>query len=139
MKQVIPTSTKEQCDFTKAKVCKTNCQDDLAWCPKTNEVPNERLEIFLQHVTEIHKMEIQGRKTHNETVIEFLLQYLIGNELRSRVLNIDSKTENSDTINQIIFKPPIRTNFFRITPILFRNSIAMRFEIYSKGILHDFN
>jgi hypothetical protein len=46
---------------------------------------------------------------------------------------------NSQKINKFMFEQPIRTRYVRITPIEYVVSIAMRFEIYSKGILYDEN
>jgi hypothetical protein len=89
----------------------------------------------LRFTTEIHLLETQGRKTNNETVTQFLLQYLNDKQLVSKV--VSTQTNDIEEINQIYFEPPIRTNYLRITPISFRNSIAMRFEIYSRGNIHN--
>lgn len=48
-----------------------------------------------------------------------------------------SEAKNTTEINKYMFEPPLRTNYIRITPIEFETAIAMRFEIYSKGVLYN--
>ena len=84
-------------------------------------------------------IETQGKIFTNETVTQFLFQYL--NESSSVMKSKVFKTTGSSSqkINKFIFEQPIRTRYVRITPIEYVLSIAMRFEIYSKGILYDEN
>lgn len=138
VQRVIPTSSKEGYDFSKAKVCKKldDCAAANVWCPMSNDIPKEQVEILLNYTTDIYMLETQGAVFSNETVTSFLFQYL--NEagmLVSRLFRTD--TSNSTEINKFKFEPPFRTNYIRITPIDFFKSIVFRFEIYSKGILYN--
>ena len=137
VQRIIPTSNKAECDFSKATICKSDaCEKNAAWCPKTNDVPKEQLEILFNYTTDIYKLETQGRMDTNETVTNFLFQYL--NEAGALVSHMyRSEAKNSTDINKYMFEPPLRTNYIRITPIEYEEAIAMRFEIYSKGILYN--
>ena len=100
-------------------------------------MPREQVEILFNQTTDIHLLETQGRINPNETVTQFLLQYLNDKELINHIISIDEAGfTNMEYINKVFFDPPIRTNYIRLTPISFENSIAMRFEIYSKGVLY---
>ena len=104
--------------------------------PKTNDVPKEQIEILFNYTTDIYKLETQGRINTNETVTNFLFQYL--NEAGILISHMyRSETKNTTEINKYMFEPPLRTNYIRITPIEFEMAIAMRFEIYSKGVLYN--
>lgn len=137
VQRIIPTSNKPECDFTKAIVCKKeNCVKNAVWCPVSNDIPKEQLEILFNYTTDIYMFETQGRIDTNETVTNFLFQYL--NEAGILVSHMyKSETKNSTVINKYMFEPAIRTNYIRITPIDFVESIAMRFEVYSKGVLYN--
>jgi hypothetical protein len=139
VQRVIPTSSKKECDFSKATICKQEyCDKNTVWCPMTNDIPKEQIEILFNYTTDIYMLETQGRVNKNETVTHFLFQYLNdGGALISQIFKTDSK--NSTKINKFMFEPPLRTNYIRITPIEFVESIAMRFELYSKGILYNAN
>lgn len=136
VQRVIPTSNKPECDFSRAVVCKKDkCNHDAVWCPVTNDVPKEQLEILLNYTTDIYMFETQGRIDTNETVTNFLLQYLNdAGILVSHLYRTD--TTNSSVINKFMFEPAIRTNYIRLTPIDYVESVALRFEVYSKGVLY---
>ena len=142
VKQVLPTSNREECDVTKARICKPHfeCKTNDVWCPTSNDVPREQLEIFLNYETDIYMLELQGRVTTNETVVHFLFQYRDERNRQSKALAtqlLRTLTDDSSIVNKFIFDPPLRTNYMRITPIEFIHSIALRFEIYSKGVLYS--
>ena len=137
VQRVIPTTNKQECDFTKAMVCKQdNCDKNAVWCPMTNDIPKEQLEILFNYTTDIYMLETQGRVYSNETVTHFLFQYL--NDAGVLISQIfKTETKSASKVNKFMFDPPLRTNYIRITPIEFEGSIAMRFEVYSKGILYN--
>ena len=135
-KSIIPTSNKEECDCRRPSICKSEgCPQNSVWCPITSDAPKEQIEILFNFTTDIHMLETQGRVFTNETVIHFLFQYMneSGN-LISQIFRTASK--NSSVINKFVFEPPLLTNYIRITPIEYELGIAMRFEVYSKGILY---
>lgn len=81
-------------------------------------------------------METQGRVFKDEMVNTFLFQHLNDSgSLLSHLYRIE--TRNSSVVSKFIFEPPLRTNYVRITPIEYDGSIAMRFELYSKGVLYN--
>ena len=106
--------------------------------PQTNDVPKEQIEILFNYTTDIYMFEIQGRINTNETVTNLLFQYLNdAGVLISHLYRTESK--NSTKISKFMFEPPIRTNYIRITPIEYEVNVAMRFEVYSKGVLYNPN
>ncbi|CAF1056886.1 unnamed protein product [Brachionus calyciflorus] len=137
VQRVIPTSNRPECDFSRALVCKKeNCSRNAVWCPMTNDVPKEQLEILFNYTTDIYMFETQGRIVTNETVSNFLFQYL--NDAGVLVSHMyRTETKNSSVINKFMFEPAIRTNYIRLTPIDYVQSIALRFEVYSKGVLYN--
>jgi hypothetical protein len=106
--------------------------------PLTNDVPKEQIEILFNYTTDIYMFEMQGRISTNETVTNLLFQYL--NDAGVLISHLyRSETKNSTKISKFMFEPPIRTNYIRITPIEYEVNIAMRFEVYSKGVLYNPN
>ncbi len=98
-------------------------------------MPNEQIEVLFNFTTEIYLFETQGRIFTNESVVHFLFQYLDkSGTLVSQIFR--TAATNSSIINKFIFDPPLLTNYIRITPIEYEIGIAMRFEVYSKGILY---
>lgn len=110
---------------------------DSVWCPETNDVPKEMIEFHFNSYFDVFMIETQGRVFTNETVTQFLFQFL--NHSSSIMTSKVFKTvgSSSQRINKFMFEQPIRTRYIRITPIEYIHSIAMRFEIYSKGILYN--
>ena len=101
-------------------------------------MPKEQIEILFNYTTDIYMFEIQGRINTNETVTNLLFQYLNdAGVLISHLYRTESK--NSTKISKFMFEPPIRTNYIRITPIEYEVNVAMRFEVYSKGVLYNPN
>jgi hypothetical protein len=137
VQRIIPTSNKDECDFSKATICRAqNCNRNGVWCPKTNDIPREQIEILFNYTTDIYVMETQGRVFKDEMVNTFLFQHLNDSgSLLSHLYRIE--TRNASVVSKFIFEPPLRTNYVRITPIEYENSIAMRFELYSKGVLYS--
>ena len=133
------TSSKKECNFTRATICKRDsCDDESVWCPETNDVPREQIEFYFNYTIDVYMFEIQGRVLTNETVSHFLFQFLNeSNVLTSKMFR--TITNSSSRINKFMIEPPVRTSYIRITPIEYEVSIAMRFEIYSKGILYNQN
>jgi hypothetical protein len=139
VQRIIPTSCREECDFSKATLCKQeDCDKNSAWCAVSNDIPKEQIEILFNYTTDIYMFEIQGRAKTNETVTSFLFQYL--NDAGILISNIyQTEDKNATKINKFMFDPPLRTNYIRLTPIEYENAISMRFEVYSKGILYNPN
>lgn len=139
VQRVIPTSSKQECDFSKAMICKfESCEKNAVWCPMTNDVPREQIEILFNYTTDIYMFETQGNFFTNETVTNLLFQYL--NDAGVLISHLfRTETRDSKKINKFVFDNPIRTNYIRITPIEYEVSIAMRFEIYSRGVLYNPN
>jgi hypothetical protein len=132
------SSKKPECKLTKTSICRKNkCDFNSIWCPRTNDIPNEQLEIFLNYPSDIHMFEIQGRVDKHQVVTHFLFQYKSEEDDRLLTTKIfKTLTSDSKIINKFILEPAIRTNYLRIVPIDYTTSIAMRFEIYSKGHLY---
>ncbi len=135
---MVPSSQEKGYDYTRSVVCKqiTNCDRKGLWVPTTNDVPKEQLEILFNYTTDIYKFEIQGSVFSNETVTSFLFQYLAET---GGLVNYFYRTQSksSSKINRFLFKPPLRTKYIRVIPIDYEKSIAMRFEVYSRGVLYN--
>ena len=121
-----------------SKICKhiNNCEKNTLWCPSSNDVPKEQIEILFNYTTDIYKFEIQGSVYSEETVTSFLFQYL--NEA-GNLVNYFYRTQSrsSSKLTRVLFKPALRTKYIRIIPIDYEKSIAMRFEVYSRGTLYN--
>jgi hypothetical protein len=135
-REIKATSNKEECDIDRPSVCKSYiCSDHSLWCPQTNEVPKEQIEVLFNFNTDVYLLETQGRIHNNETIVHFLFQYL--DETKTLISQIfRTATKSSSIVNKFVFDPPIKTNYFRITPIEYEASMALRFEVYSKGVLY---
>jgi len=120
----------------KPTVCKTKkCNQNALWCPVTSDVPKEQIEVLFNFPTDIYLLETQGGIYTNETIIHFLFQYL--DDSKTLISQIFRTADNSPSIiNKFLFDPPLKTNYFRITPIEYEESMALRFEVYSKGVLY---
>ena len=137
VRRIIVSSNKQDCDLNKLTICKNDLCDGFAlWCPITNEIPNEHISLLLNYTILIYALEVQGRVYKNETVTHFIFQYLNEkNDLATRLFKTDNSI--SSYVNRFLFNPPIRTNFIKIIPIEFENSIALRLEVYTKGALYN--
>ncbi len=135
-REIKSTSNKNECKMQRPTVCKTEkCDKNSLWCPVTSDVPKEQIEVLFSFPTEIYLLETQGRIDTNETIIHFLFQYLDDSKmLISQIFR--TADNNSSVINKFVFDPPLKTNYFRITPIEYEESMVLRFEVYSKGILY---
>ena len=135
----MPSSSKKEFNFARATICKqiSTCDQKSVWVPETNEVPREQVEILFNYTTDVYKFEIQGNVFTNDTVTSFLFQYL--NEVGGALTNFFYRTQSksSSKINRFVFKPALRTKYIRIIPIDYERSIAMRFEVYSRGVLYS--
>lgn len=138
-REIKTTSNKQECNMRKPTVCKSNnCNQNSLWCPVTNEVPKEQIEVLFNFNTDIYLLETQGGVYTNATIVHFLFQYL--DETKALISQIfRTANKNSSIINKFVFEPPLRTNYFRITPIEYEVDMVMRFEVYSKGVLYKPN
>ncbi len=138
VQRVVPSSCKKGFNCERSVVCKqiTNCDRKGLWVPTSNDVPKEQLEILFNYTTDIYKFEIQGSVFSNETVTSFLFQYLAES---GGLVNYFYRTQSKSAskINRFLFKPPLRTKYIRVIPIDYEKSTAMRFEVYSRGILYN--
>jgi hypothetical protein len=77
--RIIVTSNKEECNFTRAIICKRSdsCDNEAAWCSESNNVPKEQIEFHFNYTIDIYMLETQGSMLRNETVYHFLLQFMI--------------------------------------------------------------
>ena len=117
-------------------VCKSDtCDVNAVWCPETNEVPKEQIEVLFNFTTEIYLLETQGKVYSDATIVHFLFQYLDDKKtLISQIFK--TATKSASIINKFVFEPPLRTNYFRITPVEYELAMALRFEVYSRGVLY---
>lgn len=140
IQRITATSSKPNLNYTSACLCKRDsCMRESVWQPETNDIPKEQIEFHLGHTTEIYLLETQGDVFTNRTVTQFLFQFSNDQAppgiLNSKILKTNSSS--SAKRNKFVFNEPLRTSFIRIIPLEYEVAIAMRFEIYSKGILYN--